>query len=185
MAFLKYGYNSFGFKVLEEVYLDPNWSDSQKLKELLSREDHFADLIKPEYNIRKKASSNLGIKLSKLTRARMSNAKLGKPGNKTGSKLSIEFRALFRNNSGKSVKIEMLNENEEVLSVFNSIQIASEVTGIHRNRISRCAPNGREVLESILLKRVSFINLDINNTFKNYINHFIIFTYFFLPILRQ
>ena len=33
----------------------------------------------------------------------------------------------------------MLNENNEILNRFNSIQIASEVTGISRNRISRCA----------------------------------------------
>jgi len=33
----------------------------------------------------------------------------------------------------------MLNKNNEILNCFQSIQIASEATGISRNRISRCA----------------------------------------------
>lgn len=53
--------------------------------------------------------------------------------------MSDESRKLFREKSGKALSITMLNENNEVLAIFNSIQIASENTGISRNRISRCA----------------------------------------------
>jgi len=43
----------------------------------------------------------------------------------------------------------MLNENNEILATFNSIQIAPEETGISRNRISRCA---RGIRKSIIEK---------------------------------
>ncbi len=43
----------------------------------------------------------------------------------------------------------MLNENNEILAKFKSIQIASEVTGISRNRISRCA---RKIRKQIIEK---------------------------------
>ena len=70
---------------------------------------------------------------------KMSLAKTGKVGNKKGAILSEKSRALFREKSGMASSITMFNENREVLSVFNSIQRASEITGISRNRISRCA----------------------------------------------
>jgi len=43
----------------------------------------------------------------------------------------------------------MLNENNEILAIFNSIQKSSEETGISRNRISRCA---RGIRNSIIEK---------------------------------
>ena len=69
----------------------------------------------------------------------MSLAKIGKPGNKTGANLSADTRALFREKSKLAKSITMLNEKNEVLATFKSIQIASETTWISRNRISRCA----------------------------------------------
>ena len=42
--------------------------------------------------------------------------------------------------------VVMLNENNEVLNYFKSIQLASEATGISRIRISRCARGIRKEL---------------------------------------
>lgn len=67
----------------------------------------------------------------------MSLSKKGKPGNKLGSILSAESRALFREKSGNNQSITMLNENNEILSRFNSIQIASEETGIRTQIIEK------------------------------------------------
>lgn len=106
---------------------------------LLNKEQYFINEIKPKYNINQKAGNNLGRIYSEEVRRKMSLAKIGKPSNKKGAILSLESRALFREKSGMAVSVTMLNKNNEILDKFKSIQIASEVTGISRNRISKCA----------------------------------------------
>jgi hypothetical protein len=69
----------------------------------------------------------------------MSLAKLGKPGNKKGAILSEETKLKLKERSGKAKAIVMFNNKNEIIANFLSIQIASEITGIHRNSISRCA----------------------------------------------
>lgn len=64
-AWNKYGPEAFVYRVLEIVD-DPN--------RLIEREQHYIDTLKPEYNIAKKAGSNLGMKWSEETIARMSAA---------------------------------------------------------------------------------------------------------------
>jgi hypothetical protein len=61
-ALLKYGYSNFSLDILE--YCEPNVK--------ISREQYYIDLLKPEYNILKKAVSNLGFKHSEATKLRMS-----------------------------------------------------------------------------------------------------------------
>jgi len=138
-AFLKYGYINFEFKILEIIEFEPSQSKLERRNLLLEREQYYMDEIKPEYNINLKAGSNLGRSFSEEVRKKMSLAKLGKPGNKKGAILPLKSRVLFRENSGMNKGVVMLNENNEVLNYFKSIQIASEATGISRNRISRCA----------------------------------------------
>ena len=90
-ALLKYGYSNFKLEILEYC----------KAEDTIKREQHYLDLLKPEYNILKVAGSMLGFKhaeeslakmkyvalnRSKETRAKMSAAKLGQ-------KLSKETRA--------------------------------------------------------------------------------------------
>ena len=50
-------------------------------------------------------------------------------------------------NSGLNHGITMLNEKNEILAIFKSIQEASNTNGISRNRISRCA---REIRKQIV-----------------------------------
>lgn len=59
-ALLKYGYSNFKLEILE--YCDKD--------EVLSREQFYLDLLKPEYNILKKAGSSLGFKHSEETIAK-------------------------------------------------------------------------------------------------------------------
>jgi group I intron endonuclease len=154
-ALLKYGYYNFEFKVLEmfeHPLLPAQKQGRQEGKQrspkaelrmqLLAREQYFLDKIKPEYNINLKAGSNLGRSYSEEVRKKMSLAKLGKIGNKKGAILSAETRALFREKNGgvhQNKTVVMLNENDNVLGYFKSIQLASEALGISRNRISSCA----------------------------------------------
>jgi group I intron endonuclease len=53
-SLVKYGYSSFSFEILE--YCDKS--------EVISREQYYLDLLKPEYNILKNAGSLLGFKHS-------------------------------------------------------------------------------------------------------------------------
>lgn len=138
-ALLKYGYINFGVKILEIIEFEPNHSIIEKKKIILDKEQYFLDLIKPEYNINKTAGSNLGRIFSDKVRKKMSLAKIGKPGNKKGAILSEETKALMKKNSAKASKIIMLNQNDEILANFKTIQEASEISGVSRNRISRCA----------------------------------------------
>ena len=145
-ALIKYGYLNFEFKILENIEFLDSQTKSERRKLLLEREQFFFDEIKPEYNINLKAGSNLGRTFSDEVRTKMSLAKLGKPGNKKGAVLSSESKTLFREKSGMVKSVVMLNENNEVLSNFKSIQLASEATGISRIRISRCARGIRKEL---------------------------------------
>lgn len=153
-ALLKYGYSNFGIKVLEVIEFDSNVSKTNRRDQILDREQHYMDLFKPDYNLNKIAGSNLGRVYSQDVRTKMSLAKLGKPGNKKGTILSAEVKALMRENSGIAKKIVMLNDKNEILNTFNSIQIASEATGISRNRISRCA---RGIRSQIIEKGIIYI----------------------------
>lgn len=147
-ALLKYGYINFGIRILEDIEFNFNQSSLDKKNTILAREQHFLELIKPEYNINQIAGSNLGRVYSDEVRKKMSLSKKGKPGNKKGAILSYETKQLLKKNSGKATKVLMLNENNEILDKFNSIEDASNSTGISRNRISRCARNIRkQILE--------------------------------------
>ena len=158
-ALIKYGYLNFEFKILEIIEFSDSKTKSERRTLLLEREQYFLDEIKPEYNINLKAGSNLGRTYSEEVRAKMSLAKSGKPGNKKGAILSSESRALFREKSGMVKSVVMLNENNEVLGHFKSIQLASEATGISRIRISRCARGIRkELRENGKVLKFKFLN---------------------------
>ena len=162
-ALLKYGPLKFNFKVLETVEarkrLDLSISKSEIKKIIVTKEQYYMDLIKPEYNLNPKAGSNFGRIFSEEIRKKMSLSKLGKPGNKKGAILSENSKVLFREKSGKALAVNMLNDNNELIASFKSIQIASEVTGIHRNRISRCARGIRKsIIENGKIYRFEFAN---------------------------
>lgn len=75
-AYNKYGEQSFVFEILENCEPD----------KLIEREQVWIDWLKPQYNKRKDASSNLGIKYSEETKIKMSAWQ-------TGRKMSDEARA--------------------------------------------------------------------------------------------
>jgi hypothetical protein len=158
-ALLKYGYANFGIRILEIINIDSITSKKKIRETILSKEQFYLDSIKPEYNINKTAGSNLGRIFSDEIRKKMSIAKINKPNNKLGVKLTNEQKALFREVSGMATPITMLSENNEVLASFKSIQIASELTGISRNRISRCARGIRnKIIEKGIIYKFIFTN---------------------------
>jgi group I intron endonuclease len=58
---IKYGYSNFKVEILEFCNKD----------EVLAREQHYLDLLKPEYNILTAAGSSLGYKHSEETKVKM------------------------------------------------------------------------------------------------------------------
>jgi group I intron endonuclease len=81
-ALLKYGYINFGIKILEFIEFEPKFSKSERKSIILSKEQYFIDLIKPEYNINLRAGSKFGRVYSEEVKRKMSLAKKGKTGNK-------------------------------------------------------------------------------------------------------
>lgn len=69
-ALLKYGYSNFKLEILE--YCEANKTI------ILEREQHYINLLKPEYNILKIAGSPLGYKHTEESLAKMRNRKLSK-----------------------------------------------------------------------------------------------------------
>lgn len=61
-ALLKYGYSNFTLEILE-------YCDSKSA--VISREQYYIDVLKPEYNILKVAGSTLGFKHSEATLAKL------------------------------------------------------------------------------------------------------------------
>lgn len=68
VSYEKHGKDNFIFYVIEPV------EDKHKL---IEREQHYIDLLKPKYNICKKADSSLGVKRSKETKDKVRLANLG------------------------------------------------------------------------------------------------------------
>ena len=68
-AFGKYGAEVFGFSVLE-------YTGRQNL---LKREQHYLDTLRPDYNLLPTAGSHLGRKHSEQTKQKISAAKMGHP----------------------------------------------------------------------------------------------------------
>ena len=64
-AWRKYGPEAFSFSTLEVV---------EDVKDLIAREQHYIDCLRPEYNAVKVAGSNLGLKLSEEARSRIGKA---------------------------------------------------------------------------------------------------------------
>ncbi len=103
----KYGSNGFIFKILEIVKNKDN---------LIQREQYWLDKLNPEYNIRKIAHSNIGVKyppISEETRLKLSKASKGrKHTEETKKKMSKKIKEVLADPEIKKKKsIRMSGEN--------------------------------------------------------------------------
>jgi group I intron endonuclease len=134
--FLKYGYSNFRLEILEHC----------DKKEAVSREQHYFDLFKPEYNILTVAGSTLGFRHSQETRDHMkihhllddevrknrSLARLGvKASDVTRAKLSAATTALI----GIPVVVKNINTNEEMEYV--NLTEAAKAIGVSRTAVKK------------------------------------------------
>jgi group I intron endonuclease len=104
-ALLKHGYSNFSLDILE--YCEPSL--------LISREQYYIDLLKPQYNILKIAGSRLGYKHSEVTKAKMSISHTGKNNHfygkthtyETRKKIGLSLKSIIRvNTKSRVVKFE-------------------------------------------------------------------------------
>lgn len=96
-ALLKYGYSNFILDILEYC----------ELQDVISREQHYLDLLNPEYNVLKIAGSNLGYK-------------------HTEENLAILKNHLLKLNEGKGFKVEIVDQFSNTTNTFNSVREAAK-----------------------------------------------------------
>jgi group I intron endonuclease len=91
---LKYGHSTFSFEILE-------YCESENV---IKREQHYIDLLKPEYNICKIAGSMLGFRHTEESKAKTAASQLGK-------KLSEEHKA----NISEGMKGRVLSRSVKIV----------------------------------------------------------------------
>jgi group I intron endonuclease len=138
-ALLKHGYSNFNLEILE--YCD--------CKDLIIREQYNIDLLKPEYNILKKAGSLLGFKHREETIAKMSISKVGEKNpmfgrigekhpmfGKTGETNPMFGKPRPEGSGSPSQKIEVFDIKNNITTVYDSISAAALALNIKQSRIS-------------------------------------------------
>ena len=128
-ALLKYGYSYFILEILE--YCEP--------ENVVSREQYYIDLLKPEYNILKTAGSLLGFKHSEVTRNKIAVARLGKIHTiETLAKISTANKGKIRSKNAGSPfqRIEVLDLLTNKSTEFDSISAAALALNIRSSSIS-------------------------------------------------
>jgi hypothetical protein len=121
-AILKYGYDNFNIEILEYMSL----SSKGDKNALISREQHYIDLLKPRYNICKKAGSLLGFKHSPKTISKLKNRK---------------------NKTGHQVILININDNNNIKE-FSSIRLAAKYLNISHTTLLRYI-NSKKLLKDV------------------------------------
>jgi group I intron endonuclease len=146
-SLLKYDYNNFTLDVLE--YCEPNM--------LIRREQHYIDMLKPEYNICLIAGSGLGTKdssetLLKFTRRKFSpealiNFKVAKAG-KIPSPLTKINQLLATGHITTIVNIK-----DESIKVYNSVRTAAKAIGVSHPTLLDYINNKKLLKDTYLISR--------------------------------
>lgn len=148
-AYNRYGESNFVFFILERV---------ENKNNLIEKEQYYLDLLKPEYNIRTKAESNLGLRWKlnseQLLKIRELNKKLHK--NRVvsketrikqslwqkGKKLSEEHRQSLKENSTNIKSVLAFSYN--IIKEYKSITIAAETLKCSPQAISNALRNNHK-----------------------------------------
>jgi len=138
-SILKYGYINFSLDILE--YCEPGLC--------IEREQYYIDILKPEYNICKTASSPLSVKRDLKFSINLSKAKRGKKiakrvNNKTiipiittpEAKLKMSLRA-----GGVSVKI--FDKSNNIVNMFPTMLSAAKHLGVTQKTIRNIFNTGK------------------------------------------
>lgn len=152
---LKYGIEDLSFSIIEPCF--KNW--------LIIREQFYLNKLKPYFNIYKKANSPLGIKRSKETRKKYSEAKKGQPAWNKGLKMSpIQREAIRKANTGRKITEEtrqklkekrkgriLSDESRKKISIANKGRKLPPISEETRKKIST-AMKGKKLSEETKAK---------------------------------
>jgi group I intron endonuclease len=116
-ALLKYDYSKFKVEILEYCTADKN--------ELITREEYYFEMLKPEYNILKKAYSRLGFVVSEETKAKMKE--IAKNRFYSEERLA-KFRALALNRSEELKEKHRAHLLKINLSKGQSVEVTNTLT---------------------------------------------------------
>ena len=108
-ALLKHGYSSFQLEIIE--YCDP--------ANCIEREQFYLDLLKPEYNILKKAGSKLGSKHSEATIKRISESLVGNKRAVGGKRVMTPIEVLDLE-TGKKTVYPSISDTAKALGALSS-----------------------------------------------------------------
>jgi hypothetical protein len=124
LALLKYGYHSFDLAILEYC----------KKEYLITREQYYINIFKPEYNILKDARSRLGVSHTAETKAKI------KAGN-IGIKKPEHWKAQMSLNSKLAIPVTITDTLLNVTKTWHSIIVAAKESKIAARTINKYKKN--------------------------------------------
>lgn len=137
-ALLKYGFSNFRLEILE--YGDKN--------HVIMREQHYMDLLKPQYNIVEIAGSTLGYKHTTASLTKMRDFVL--------SDEVRNIKALSTTNATAARKISIIVENTEtkVKLEYSSLTEAGYALGVSKASVSQALINDRLIKKIYRVSKV-------------------------------
>jgi hypothetical protein len=138
-ALLSYGFSNFSLEILEYCNKD----------NVLSREQYYMDLTKPEYNIVKTAGSTLGYKHTSESLAKMRAFVLSDEVKER--KILAAIKAGAANRIGVLVENTLTNEATE----YESMTEAGKALGVHRDVVAYAAKKDRLIKKTYRVKKLS------------------------------
>jgi group I intron endonuclease len=146
-AILKYGYSNFNLDILEYCELDI----------LICREQYYINLLKPEYNILKIASSRFGHKLSKETKIaisislrsriisntfKLNKKKIIKSTISNRPKIITSDTKIKLSLRGQGVCVKVFDKSNNLVNKFSTIRKAALHYGVTSSTISKILDTG-------------------------------------------
>jgi group I intron endonuclease len=107
---LQHSWNKYG----EELFIFVKLEIVDDIKMLIEREQYWMDTLKPEYNLAPKAGSNLGIKMSDETRAKMSLDRTGKSHHSEKGKIELGLKMVGNKYAAGKIKIHSQETKDKI-----------------------------------------------------------------------
>lgn len=133
-ALIKYGYSAFSLTILEYCDLDS----------LIKREQHYIDILKPEYNICRTAGSSLGRLHGELAKERISDSKKGLLTGEENSFYGQTHTADSRQKMSESAKIRVVSETSK--AKISRAMEGRNLSNEHKANLSTAQPNSKKLL---------------------------------------
>lgn len=128
-SLLKYGYFNFSTDILE--YCETSL--------LIQKEQYYIDLLKPEYNILKKAGSRFGAKQSEETKQLISRALKGRT---FSDEFKTKLRIAFKLRRGtKTSFFGKINAKEAIAKISEKNSLPVKIIDIETNTVKLFASN--------------------------------------------